>query len=758
MPPKQVYGRRTKATASTYAKFISPDKDDDGLLGKSSARNEPRKKSANAGVEEIGEQLKVLEIRDSGEKAAGQDAQKTDGQKRYESKESDAKFDEASQPRRRKGVGRKEVQHFSVSPKLQDDSAVSVVEKPKRGRKPRKALGSRAANAETEDKSATSQQKCNRTGENRTQTKDEDICANFGNLRLDAPVEEQTSKDNQNEPVVDGEHDVDIQKPLNKEPFTPTRNRPGKISKSEAQSHPPQPMTCMNDIYAEYISSLLALSSQNDIISFDDWSNRLDECVNVEKIAEASFSEVYRLTVKDSLPGCASESVLKVVALKMAPSTPLPSEQNDCDRPRRKADTSKQLKKEKEKREEEDQWKSKVEDVHCEIRLLQNLNHIPGFTNFRELTIVQGRPSNTFGRAWKDWNVSRPKGKKSYFPDPTKKSSYEEMQLWAVIEMQDAGTDCGKVIEAGGLQSIWEVWDVFWGACLSVAKAEEGCRFEHRDLHMDNICIRASTDDTCLPERWIRNPLKRRLGFAGLETTVIDYTLSRADIIALSPNTSRRTSSSSVFANSPVSTPPNERTRIEDVAYLDLNKDHGLFEGNGEDEYQYEIYRYMRGAALHNDPLKNSDPFISAEELPPDTPRRSPRKHEDTALPVTPRRSPRKNPSTPPSKDIWKQFHPKTNLVWIHFILYSLLQNIVGNEPHSMSPSDIMYNIVEADPTDAPKIHKKAVKLHKILNKIAQLLDPAALGPKSKLRSTRDLVIVALEAGWLNPADVSGRK
>jgi serine/threonine-protein kinase haspin len=75
---------------------------------------------------------------------------------------------------------------------------------------------------------------------------------------------------------------------------------------------------------------------------------------------------------------------------------------------------------------------------------------------------VQGRPSASFAFAWKDWNKTRSGDKKSQFPDPSKKTSYQNTQLWAVIEMQDAGTDVEKMMENGGLNSIWEIWDVFW--------------------------------------------------------------------------------------------------------------------------------------------------------------------------------------------------------------------------------------------------------------------------------------------------------
>lgn len=148
------------------------------------------------------------------------------------------------------------------------------------------------------------------------------------------------------------------------------------------------------------------------------------------------------------------ESVLKLVALKTPPEVPLPCQTIE----RAIRDREGQMAKELEEREEKDAYKSVVADVLSEVKLLQNLNYIPGFTNFRDLTVLQGRPSSSFNNAWKTWNKSRPRGKKSYFPDPSKKTSYDETQLWAVIEMQDAGMDCEKLMEAEGLGTIWELW------------------------------------------------------------------------------------------------------------------------------------------------------------------------------------------------------------------------------------------------------------------------------------------------------------
>jgi serine/threonine-protein kinase haspin len=535
----------------------------------------------------------------------------------------------------------------------------------------------------------------------------------------------------------------------------PTRGKSKSKPSSSRQVQLPTPEATPepDEIHSFYVSPLLSLSDRRKVVSFEQWSGELEPHFNITKIAEASFSEVYRLSATSASTVGAQESVLKVVALKTPPSVPLPCQSQS----RVVRGGEGQVARDIAQREENDMWKSDVADVLSEVKLLQNLNHIPGFTNFRDLTILQGQPPPSFCSAWKAWNKTRPRGKKSEFPDPNKKASYDDTQLWAVIEMQDAGTDCEKLMETDSLSSIWDVWDVFWGVCLSVAKAEETCRFEHRDLHMGNICVRSSRPDGNVLEPVIQDPLRRKFRFTGLETTVIDYTLSRADVLA-SP--SRRSSSSTVSTNLSLSSTFDAPEL--DVAYLDLNKDLALFEGDASEEYQYEIYRYMRGAALYNNPLQHT-----ATVEAPKTPRRSPRKNihlrfdedEDDRQ----RRSPQKVTSTSTTtetqpENIWRDFHPKTNLVWTHFLLHKLLTHLDqhAKTPDQLSTKQIMANMEDIEDVEPLKVKKKAVKLYAVLKRVSELLCPVMLGRGNSLGSVKELVVLALEERWLRVGDVAG--
>lgn len=228
---------------------------------------------------------------------------------------------------------------------------------------------------------------------------------------------------------------------------------------------PKSPVLPPSDPLLSYTQPLLHLCSdpaaRTAPLSFSSWSDALQQHFNIVKIAEASYGEVYRLSLQAPTPGLtrSDESVLKIIALKPPPCPPAS----------RAAEKKAAL-------------MSTISQVASEVQLLQRMTSIPGFTNFRDIRVLQGRPPPAFCTAWKSFNKSRRKSQKSIFPDPSRKSSYDDEQLWAVIEMQDAGTDLERLIEEGteAIGGIWGVWDVFWGVVLALGKGEEGCRFEVR--------------------------------------------------------------------------------------------------------------------------------------------------------------------------------------------------------------------------------------------------------------------------------------
>lgn len=210
-----------------------------------------------------------------------------------------------------------------------------------------------------------------------------------------------------------------------------------------------------------YTKPLLSLCADTDArlapSSFQAWADSLSAYFSIAKIAEASYGEVYRLSLQTPKPGFTKgdESVLKIIALK-----PPPFDSSD--------DTGEH---------ERTSAMSAIEDVASEVRLLQRMSPVPGWTRFRDINVLQGRLPRQFVSAWKYYNKNV---KKSHFPDPARKGSHGEEQLWAVVEMQDAGTDLETLIEKGDecMKVVSTVWDIFWGVACTVAKGEEWAKFE----------------------------------------------------------------------------------------------------------------------------------------------------------------------------------------------------------------------------------------------------------------------------------------
>lgn len=463
------------------------------------------------------------------------------------------------------------------------------------------------------------------------------------------------------------------------------------------------------DCFSEHCASLLELTS-HPISSFSDWSDEISDDFTLIKIAEASFGEVYRLSLHPEVaedPDIAltknDESVLKVIALKQPPTT-LPKSKKD-----------------REKALERAEGMSNPADVASELKLLQRLSDIPGFTHFRDLRVLQGRPPGLFAEAFKAFNAAQKAAKKelSIFPDPAKKSSYDKEQLWAVIEMQDAGTDLEKLVAQGVSSNIWVVWDIFWQVVLALAKGEEEAEFEHRDLHLGNICVRT-------PEPVVEADIdtSKTFGFTSFEATLIDYTVSRASMIPASEAFDLQAQGQSA----------------DEVAYIDLANDPHLFYGDSAEEYQYDIYRYMRGCIYYSTPYASfpndgtSAPDSSEGEA--ETPAPGPPSTKEMAL----------IEST--TNRTWRQFHPQTNLCWLHFVLYMLLEQMAW--PSSIKAPNKRYKREEH------ARWKRARELEDALLRVQEVLDPEFIGQEGSMNRSGEIVAWAVEEGWLGIQDVVG--
>lgn len=206
--------------------------------------------------------------------------------------------------------------------------------------------------------------------------------------------------------------------------------------------------TYVRTILDEALSPVAAQSVQK----FGSWAARAGNMLEVVKIAEGSYGEVYKLRLREEV--CKKEmSKSKLARLKaygdgVFKVVPLRAQSG----PGSKKFTS-------------------IEEIVSEVKMLKYLDPIPGFARFREIHVVQGRFPESFQKAWDHYKKTKDD---CLNPNPSSKKAYPDSQLWAIIEMDDAGCE----LEKFAWSSIFQIYDIFWGVAMALARAEEYAQFE----------------------------------------------------------------------------------------------------------------------------------------------------------------------------------------------------------------------------------------------------------------------------------------
>lgn len=166
----------------------------------------------------------------------------------------------------------------------------------------------------------------------------------------------------------------------------------------------------------------------------------------------------------------------------------------------------------------------------------------------------------------------------------------------------------------------------------------------------------------------------------------------------------------------------------EDIAYLNVSADPAIFEGDGEADYQYDMYRHMRGQVLFNDPTMTSAKLSARRGRKPKSTKTTTQQQEQGQA---------ESSATP--DEAWRAYHPATNLLWLHFILYQLMTVI---EPPTSLASGQDFEL-------ATKLYERLTLLNE------QKMTMECLKEK-EWSSTSDLVAWAVQEGWLDEEDVMG--
>ncbi|KAL8992600.1 MAG: hypothetical protein Q9169_006977 [Polycauliona sp. 2 TL-2023] len=322
-----------------------------------------------------------------------------------------------------------------------------------------------------------------------------------------------------------------------------TRTRkPKRQSLLPCEQHPIQTADMGNGI-SKHLQPLLKLNDVNaEVLNFESWAATWSGSCRFNKIAQGAFGAVFRIESKTQ-PG--TFTIGKLIPLQSKSGWGCKTREFTT-----------------------------VRSAANEVFFLSTLDEIDGFVQFRKAEILYGQLPGCLSAASKTFDKMT--------DDTTQRwqqaCAYPK-QMWLFIEMSDAGIDLetalkkdrssrdGSILQGSVGErylSAVQARDIFWQVASTLAVAEKKLEFEHRDLHLGNICLSYPQTEVLAEqcsELWTDRP--------SINVTLIDYTLSRA----------RPTGSETVF---------NDLTAHPDI-----------FTGKGHP--QYDVYRKMKTLADQRD-------------------------------------------------------------------------------------------------------------------------------------------------------------
>ncbi|OAA67987.1 Protein kinase-like domain protein [Niveomyces insectorum RCEF 264] len=325
------------------------------------------------------------------------------------------------------------------------------------------------------------------------------------------------------------------------------------------------------------------------------WADMCPPGDRIEKIAEASYAEVYRVT------NARGTSIIKAMRL----ASPI--------RPQTKAQVRSGL---------VDEEPHAEEALRGELTISEWLADIPGFVVYKERYIVRGRAPKELletHQAFHRRAKRQDPGRLQFYPSP---SRYLDDTQFLVIELGDAGRALENVV----LESASQLWDVFLHVAIALARAEDQIKFEHRDLHEGNLCVRQVAEPREKPDNDNDNDTVV-FGYSGLDITILDYGLSRAE---------KHNGALGAGSAQPIA--------------FDLEADLGLFTSTHAS--QCKVYRQMRSYLLKGDRV----------HLPPDC-HQQPYAQGPDGRPIS-----------------WQRYTPYTNVLWLAYLYAYLVRNFCGDK------------------------------------------------------------------------------
>lgn len=331
--------------------------------------------------------------------------------------------------------------------------------------------------------------------------------------------------------------------PVSLRPRSGNRNRNRPRSRTPRSLKSPRRLG-ISETYADvkppsnYYRSLLEATGATDFIRFDHWEESTKGTLTILKIGDGSYADVYKFAER--------KNPRQYVIGKLIPIRPEKQTWDDM---------------------------TTIEDAMTEIRLLDSVTEIPGFVEYRGAHVLYGPLPATITRPTNKFNEARKK-ETATSQNRTGRSTFPDDQVWLLLEMSDAGQDLDTLLEKAPRDSpiplsmdrvgntrkpcldVRQTRDLFWATATALAHGEDQAQFEHRDLHLSNICVKRNREVT-KDESYAVVP-----AWTQLEVALIDYTLSRAS--------------------------------VGDNVIYNAMTDPELFTGKGD--LQFETYRHMRNA------------------------------------------------------------------------------------------------------------------------------------------------------------------
>ena len=260
-----------------------------------------------------------------------------------------------------------------------------------------------------------------------------------------------------------------------------------------------------------YLGPLTAILDVEKVVQhFHQWAETMDRLLDIEMIGDGSYANVFKLSFKKNLQ---DYSIAKLIPLrpKRGPGSRSPG-------------------------------LTTVENAASELRVMAKLSGVTGFTDFRRAMLLRGCLPCSFRNAIRAF-AQRRKEKRTPTDSgqPSPRVVYPKQQLWLFVEMGDAGIELEQILLEGfkmgplvnkasshaARLTVPQTRDIFYSTVEALALGEREAKFEHRDLHLSNVCLKALAQDgnaSDLNTDWRLVP--KAPTFA---VTLIDYTLSRVD-------------------------------------------------------------------------------------------------------------------------------------------------------------------------------------------------------------------------------------